>query len=239
MDSPHPTLHARWRRSLGYRGLGRTLKVGCALARYRLLRGARAPRPHAFDLEWGTDTTSLEFGSTIVGDPALSNGHLPIDTVDFTNLMAPLGVDYRVFTFIDFGSGQGRALMLASCHPFAAVIGIEYARELHQIAERNLAVFARRCRLQQCSQVQSVWADAALWPIPPVPTLFYICEPFKEPMMRRMVERVLQSLHASPRPAYVLYVGDGFRPLWEASGEFEIVGAHYYDRIYRWKGAPQ
>lgn len=237
--APPPTLRARFRRSIGYRGLRRTLRVGAALALYRLRRGPRAPRPHAFDLEFGVDTVSLTGGGEVVGDGALGNPHEPIDTVDFAGLIALLPPPLEPFAFFDFGSGQGRALMLAAQFPFARIVGLEHDRALHESAERNLARYRRRAkRLIRCTDVRSVWADAALWPIPPVPAVFYFCEPFQAPLMRLVIGRVLDSLHAAPRPAYVLYVGDWHRALWEASGEFETLGGHYFDRCYRWRGAP-
>ena len=229
---PPPTLYARAHRSLSYRGPWRTLLVGFALARYRLRHGFRAPRPHAFDLEFGTDTVSLSRASEHKGDAALGNGHEPIDTVDFANLMAGLDCDLSSFTFLDFGSGQGRALMLASDYPFQRIVGIEHGRELYQSALANLARY--RNPRQHCRAIECVWADAAAWEMPAVPTVFYFCEPFREPMLRRMAARVRASLQAAPRPAYVLYVGE-LRRVWEEAGGFEPVATSYWTCIYRWQ----
>ena len=234
-----PTLRARAFRSLAYRGPVRTWRVGAALTRYRLRRGMSAPRPHAFDLEFGTDTVSLTRGETVAGATA-GNGHEPIDPVDFAQLMAGLDIDpaqFGRYDFIDFGSGQGRALMLAAAYPFARVIGLEYARELHESAERNLAIWRARRGQQRAGEVTSLWADAAQWELPARPAVYYFCEPFQEVMMRRMAARVRAALEAGPRPAYVLYVGDWFREVWEAPGDFETLAAHYCDRVYHWNGA--
>ncbi len=232
MPAPAPTLAARMRRSLGYRGPWRTLRVGLALARYRLRYGLAAPRPHAFDLEFGTDTVSLTRATEHRGDAALGNGHEPIDTVDFANLMAGLNADLRPFTFVDFGSGQGRALLLASNYPFERIVGVEHGLELHQSALANLARY--RNPRQRCRAIECVWADAASWEIPAVPVVFYFCEPFREPMLRRMAARVRASLRAAPRPAYVLYVGE-LRRVWEEAGGFERVASSYWTCIFRWR----
>ena len=37
-------------------------------------------------------------------------------------------MDHRQFTFIDLGSGEGRALMLAARHPFRRIIGVASLR---------------------------------------------------------------------------------------------------------------
>jgi len=226
------------RRSLGYRGAGRTLRVAVALAGYRLRRGWGAPRPHAFDLEYGTDTVSLAQASQYQGGAEGGNGHEPIDTVEFAQLMAPLAgvVEAGGFTFVDLGSGQGRALLLASDYPFARIVGVEHGLELHQSAERNLARY--RSPRQRCREVASVWADATTWELPLQPALFYVCEPFQEALLRRVAERVRASLAVHPRPGYVLYVGS-LAAVWEESGGFEAVAAGHESRAYRWRGGGQ
>ena len=46
-------------------------------------------------------------------------------------------------SFVDYGAGKGRVLLLASQHPFAAIGGIEFAEELHDDATMNIAQFPR------------------------------------------------------------------------------------------------
>src|SRR6266480_771574 len=47
-----------------------------------------------------------------------SCGYNPIPPEKFTRAMQALKLDFSRFTFIDFGSGKGRALLLASQHGF-------------------------------------------------------------------------------------------------------------------------
>jgi hypothetical protein len=42
------------------------------------------------------------------------------------------------FTFIDLGSGKGRALLMASAYPFKRIIGVEFMPELHRVAQENI-----------------------------------------------------------------------------------------------------
>lgn len=53
-----------------------------------------------------------------------------------------MGLDYSKFTFIDFGAGMGRVLLMASERPFRKIIGVEFARELITIAENNLRSYS-------------------------------------------------------------------------------------------------
>lgn len=233
MDFDSPSLYRRMRRSLGYRGPWRTLRVGAALAGYRLRHGWRAPRPHAFDLEYGTDTASLAQAATLKGDPVNGNGHEPIDTVDFQRLMADLPpLDLGQFTFVDFGAGQGRAVLLAAEYPLRRIVGVEHGLELVRSAEANVARYLKsHSPRQRCRELRIEWADAAEWELPAGPTLFYFCEPFRAPMLRRMVGRIAESAAAAPRPIYVLYVG-AQAALWDENPAFRRVRARFEAHVY-------
>ena len=67
--------------------------------------------------------------------------------------MAAIDYDFSRLTFVDYGAGKGRVLLLASEHPFAAVGGIEFAEELHDDAVMNIAQYPRsrmKCRNVEC-----------------------------------------------------------------------------------------
>lgn len=44
-----------------------------------------------------------------------------------------LPLDFEEYTFIDLGSGKGRALLIASEYPFRAVVGVELSPKLHAL----------------------------------------------------------------------------------------------------------
>src|SRR5262249_29153352 len=48
------------------------------------------------------------------------------------------GINPREFSFIDIGSGKGRALIIASQHKFAELTGVDYSPRLCKIAKANL-----------------------------------------------------------------------------------------------------
>jgi len=47
-------------------------------------------------------------------------------------VLEKLSINHSEFTFIDFGSGKGRVLFLASEYPYKKIIGVELARMLHE-----------------------------------------------------------------------------------------------------------
>jgi methylase of polypeptide subunit release factors len=68
--------------------------------------------------------------------------HTASDPDELANAVASLDVEHKDFTFIDLGSGKGRALVLALSYPFRRVVGVEFALELHRVAEANLISLA-------------------------------------------------------------------------------------------------
>jgi hypothetical protein len=118
-------------------------------------------------------------------------------------MLAALSIRHEDFIFIDFGSGKGRVLLLASELPFKAIIGLELSKQLHQVAQRNVAVY--KSAGQACKRIECVLTDAALYEIPPAPTVCYFNNPFREPVMTQVVRRLEASLDLTPRQMFILY----------------------------------
>ena len=117
--------------------------------------------------------------------------------------MALLNIDHRDFTFIDLGSGKGRALMLAAGYPFQQIIGVEFSAALHSIAMRNLEIYSGP---RLCSDIRCVCGDAAEFKFPDVPLVVLLSNPFVGDVMRQVVTNIEKSVTSSPRPVYVLYI---------------------------------
>src|SRR5690349_8562835 len=109
-----------------------------ALHPFRGLIGWYLRRRHTrFDRRNGVCTTGKvslqELGLT--GERSVRYEATPIRF--FHSVIARLNIDYQSTVFIDFGSGKGRMLLLASHYPFRAIIGVEISRALCQIAIAN------------------------------------------------------------------------------------------------------
>jgi SAM-dependent methyltransferase len=113
--------------------------------------------------------------------------------------------DHNRFTFLDYGSGKGRMLMLASRYPFMEIIGIEFTSELHEIAQKNLQRFFGWGKTQ-CRKVRSCLADATTFPIPPVPLVVYLFNPFHAPVVEQVWRNLEQSNTETPRDVYIVAV---------------------------------
>ena len=86
----------------------------------------------------------------------VSNDYSPTPRSTFFKLLRHLDVDYARFTFIDFGCGKGKVLLLAAELPFQRIIGIEFSPALARVAEENLKSYRGKRR---CSNVQVTCAD--------------------------------------------------------------------------------
>lgn len=108
------------------------------------------------------------------------------------------------FTFVDYGSGKGKALMLASAYAFRRIVGVEFAPGLHEVAVKNLGGY--RSPEQQCFTLEAVCADALDWEPPAEPLLCFFFNPFDDPTLERVISRVARSWRHTPRDIYLLYV---------------------------------
>jgi hypothetical protein len=127
----------------------------------------------------------------------------------------------RDFTFIDFGSGKGRVLLMVSDYPFKRIIGVEFMPELHHVAEKNLASYTSE--KQQCRQIESVCLDARDFQFPIEPLVMYLFNPFSEPTFAEVLENLRRSIEQMPRPVYIAYRFTEFEDL--------LVRAKWLDKI--------
>ena len=224
----------RWRQYLANRGVIATVSTirASSLRRLRLSsegdayaselwRNAdQAPVSlHPFDAAHGTDTSGLIWGENLHSGhrhDTWNTAYYGIAPSVFAQALQLLqeraALVWSRFTFIDVGSGKGRAVLLASQQPFARVLGVELSPELHRIAGKNLALFVRS--EAGASRVALVHADAADFPWnlelanAPLtgPLLFFLYNPFSRPVLEKFLKRVESILASSPREVYVLFI---------------------------------
>jgi SAM-dependent methyltransferase len=105
--------------------------------------------------------------------------------------------------FIDFGSGKGRMVYLASrYYPFRRVIGVEISRRLNDIARNNIE---RNRRLLRCRDIQLANADASEYQIPDDVTVVYMYDPFEGAEFDDLIRRLRLSLVRCPRDMRIIY----------------------------------
>jgi len=103
--------------------------------------------------------------------------------------------------FIDYGSGKGRALLVAALFPFKRVIGVELSSALNRIAAANI----RAARYHLRAEVDLVTVDAASFMVVPDASVIYLYNPFKDDVFAAVVDRILASLATVPRTITIIY----------------------------------
>lgn len=156
-----------------------------------------------YDWEHGVNTMSAAVGWR---DRLLGVFHSPYQPTEpelFCEMMDALELDFSRFTFIDLGSGKGRALLMASQYPFRRVIGVELLPDLNSIAQQNILAFKHEA--QRCFALESICQDAREYEFPAEPLLVYLFNPFVESGLEQVVGNLGQSLQEHPREVVVLY----------------------------------
>lgn len=148
--------------------------------------------------------------------------------------------DCSEWTFIDLGSGKGRALLLAALAGFPKVIGVELGEELHAIACRNIDEFRRKTSIGDLSSIR---ADASSYQFPTDPTLCFINNPFSGEVLARVMQNIEASLREHPRPFKIIYYHSNHaevidrRAGWESLGKGVWADDSHHYAIYQWTSA--
>ncbi len=146
-------------------------------------------------------------------------------------MMASLAINYSDYVFIDFGSGKGKALLLAAEWPFKAIRGVEFAPALHRVAEANFRTYKNPA--QRCLDLRSHCMDATEFELPADPLVIYFYNPFNELVLSTLLSRIRQSVKTSPRDVWACYYHPiAHRPL-DESPFFSPVELTDVYRIYR------
>lgn len=185
------------------------------------------------DYDWAfrVDTTSATVGwrTRLLG--LLHSPYQPIDPALFHEMMAALEVDFHQCTFIDVGSGKGRALLLAMEYPFRKIVGFELLPELNQIAQENI------CKLSGPGRghavVEAICVDATEFSFPPDPLVILLFNPLPETGLRKLMRNLEGSLRENPRSVHVIYANPVFEDIVASTPLLSRVAETHQFAIFR------
>jgi SAM-dependent methyltransferase len=193
------------------------------------------PAIHPFDTLHGTDTSGLLFAKDLIPGSKYEPGELTAyygvaptileGVVDHWLQRTSPANSIERYTFLDVGAGKGRAVLLASQYPFAAVEGIELNADLADIAKKNIALWLRDPDAAPLAPITLHNADATTHPLPDTPTLAFLFHPFEAPVLRSFLQHVEAQLTLHPQAFDLIYVNSehgslldhhpAFTRLWE------------------------
>jgi SAM-dependent methyltransferase len=175
-----------------------------------LLRPLRARAERRFDRRFENDTAASAVDLAHIGEYAGDRAYYqPVTPAAFRDAMSLLPRDLSGHAFVDFGSGKGRALILAAERGFGRVVGVELSAELHEAARRNVAAYTRATG--RAAPIELVHGDALAYEIPDAgPCVFYLFNPFPESVTRCLLDRIAASRARSPSKMYLVYLASRF-----------------------------
>lgn len=174
----------------------------------RLLRGIQRYMDGSFDRKYGTNTSGIvQLDHLTIHKNNVINSiwYEPMSEKAFRQIMDHVAIDFRKFEFLDFGSGKGRVLLLASEYGYKKITGVEFAKELHFVGVDNIKKYNRLKRNPM--NIQSVWMDAIQFPIPNVPVVVFFFSPFRGKVLQQVLDNVSTSFSLNPREFVLIFHG--------------------------------
>lgn len=162
----------------------------------------------SFDRKYGVDTSgAIPLKNLKIESDYKNEGiwYEPMSVKIFHQIMRNLEIDFTKFDFIDFGSGKGRVLLLASDYGFKKVIGVEFAQELHRIAGKNAAIYSLYKR--KPNNIETICIDAMKFSLPDSPLVVFFFSPFRKMVMEKVLENFSMSLNLNPRKIIFIFYG--------------------------------
>jgi hypothetical protein len=166
-----------------------------------------------------------------INSPNREHGHdyRPTPCALFEWTLGAVDYDLSKLTFVDYGAGKGRVLLLAAEHPFAAVAGVEFAEELHDAAEMNIAQYPRSS--MRCRTVDCVLEDASQVGPPDGEAVHYFFNPFSREVFAEVLNNIVMSYRHKPRRMYLVLVDPVATDLVDASGVFARIELPTHERL--------
>ena len=150
------------------------------------------------EIRYGIKTTgwvSEEKLGFTPGDGRLHYTALPYASIK--RLLSTVAPNSQKDVFVDWGSGMGRVLVLASAYPYRKVLGVEYSPDLCAAAERNL----NQARVKRrCGSIGIINVDAREFLIPEDSSVMFFFNPFRGDLLTEVVRHIRDSWITHRRP---------------------------------------
>jgi hypothetical protein len=183
---------------------------------YRAARYRARELGQEFDRKYGVETGGIVYPSKSMVEGInwiYGVRYQPVNQSLFVKVIKELSIPYEEFVFIDFGSGKGRALLLAAGFPFKRIVGIEYCDDLNRMARQNLLRYPDTSKL--CKDIDLVSMDAVEYRLPSEPLVLFFYNPFGRLVMEKVVENVVDSFKLNRRRMVIVYLTPEHAALWD------------------------
>ncbi len=122
-------------------------------------------------------------------------------------------------SFVDFGCGKGRALIVAAHYGIKTITGIDFAQALCNVAEKNIQITKQ---LFPSVNFEIICDDVVNYSIKKDQNVFFFFNPFDQVIMLRIVKNILASLKENERKIYVMYANPVNKEIFLSAGFTEV-----------------
>lgn len=187
-----------------------------------------------FDAVHGVTTEALVFLGELDPDaigPSLefATHYEPTPVAEAEALLDASPLRPEQATFVDVGAGMGRVVLLAARRSFRRVLGIEISPALVEIARDNIA--SAHGAQRAAKDVRVVAADAASFAFPRGDLVVYLYNPFRAPVLERMLNNLLAADDA--REIVLLYHTAVEHETIDGAARFEVAADLGFGLVYR------
>lgn len=179
-----------------------------------------------YDIKYGTDT----FGKITISElkvvgknKGLGTGYQAARPKSFKKVIRSLHLPIGS-VFVDFGSGKGRTLLIASQLGFKRVVGVEFAPVLCDIARKNVEIFFRRSWRRNGNEVIIINGDAIEYDIKEDENVFFLFNPFNELLVAKILSNIISSVQSVPRKIWLVYLNPAHGALIDQTPAFVRIG---------------
>jgi SAM-dependent methyltransferase len=169
----------------------------------------------AFDRKFNVDTGEVLPATKLdVHTPnwVHASAYVATAPIDFETVLTDRNLDVSKTSFVDYGCGKGRVVLMASALPFKRVIGVEFSPRLSEIARQNIHRY-RGPRL--CERIDIETDDAVNFQLPDTQLVLFFYHPFDETIMTKVADNVSRSFSSTPRRIVVLYFKPVHADVWD------------------------
>ncbi len=188
-----------------------------------------------FDAEHGVVTEALlflgELDPEAIGEAIDDATHYEATPVaQFGALLNAVPAPLEGYTFVDYGAGMGRVVMLASLRRFRQVIGVEVSSALCETARANLVRWRRTQAPIACKDLRIVRADASAFRLPRGDLVAYLYNPFGERTLTRVAEAIAARRNGE---CFVVYHTPVHRHVFENDARFKPIARLEFGAVYQ------
>lgn len=158
-----------------------------------------------FDIRYGTNTLGrVELDDLEIKSRNKQRGTVyePTSTRSFKKLFNTLNFPSNS-VFVDFGSGKGKVLLMASEYGFKRIVGVEFSHELCETAKRNLSSYNKKIGVD--IDVEIFESDVVDYKFKDDENIFFSYNSFDEVVWNRILDNIKKSIEKNPRKIWLIY----------------------------------